>query len=144
MRHPLIAWNIRDLEERMKTDSEGHRFSAEVGDGRLHFEDAFAQEVGHQVFVGKRPLRHQIGILPKLQPAGYMSRLRIRCELCHLPKWRRGEQAMHGPLASNVAQAHIELVSFPVRVEGLLVQQIRPWREEWNSAQSRWFRRNGD
>jgi len=54
---------FRDLKERMKSYGQRHALGAQIGDSRSNFETRWPS-CSHLVLMGKRPLRHQVRILP--------------------------------------------------------------------------------
>jgi len=93
---PLIAVDALDAETRMEPEHNRHGIGAEIGDNEARFQLAFRELVRHLVLLRERPLRHQVGVLPELEPAGDVGRLFVRLYLGHLPKRRRGYETVNG------------------------------------------------
>ncbi len=93
---PLFPIDVRYSETRMKANYNGHGVGAQVGDDQPRFQHAIRKLVGHLVFLGERPLRHEVGIAPEPKPAGDMRGVLIRLDLGNLPKRRVANQAMNG------------------------------------------------
>jgi hypothetical protein len=79
-------------------------------------------------------------VFPEFEPAGNVGAALIRRYFHNLPERGIGEQTVNGSLALNVAEvdvaeAQVEPIPLAIGPEGWLVQQIRPWRQERDTAQ---------
>ena len=137
MRGPFLPCDTWNLKIRMKPDRHRHRLHAQVLNVSGHFQHAIGQPVLNFVFMGKRPLRHQVWIFPEFEAAGDARAIPVRIHLHRLPEGRVGEQAVNRSRAEHIAELHVKAVSGAVSPKGLFVQQVRPWRKERNPAQHR-------
>src|ERR1019366_2353220 len=107
--------------------------------GQLYFERAAGKPVSHFIFVGEGPLRHQVGMLPELEPAGDMGGLAVGRDFGYCPEVGVLQEAMKRDGSFDVAESHVECVVFAVRPEAVVAQPVGPWREEGYAAQLGFF-----